>query len=246
MARPTSKGLSQLSIKHIAVDKANTKVIVMASVATAVLVFTIFACMALIDKIAYQNKVIDLRKEANAQLEANIENIEKLNASFIAFDSTPESAIGTSDKNSKIVLDALPSKYDFPALTTSMEYIVSGAGTALTALTGTDQETSAEQSSKSPKPIEIPLEVGVSGNYESIQKLIKDLERSIRPFKVKSIKLSGEDTNMTMNVTLVTYYQPSTELGIEEKVVKSDDTSTSKTTGSSGSTGTQSQTGGTQ
>ncbi|MDQ5885030.1 MAG: hypothetical protein QG645_192, partial [Patescibacteria group bacterium] len=47
MAAKQSKGFGQLSTKHIAVDKANTLVIVSAAAAAAFIVFTFFAGKAL-------------------------------------------------------------------------------------------------------------------------------------------------------------------------------------------------------
>jgi hypothetical protein len=82
MARPSAKGLGQLSSKHLAVDKANSKVIIAAAVATAILVFSLFASKALIDKISYQNLVISERQKANMLLEDNIKSIDSLNAAF--------------------------------------------------------------------------------------------------------------------------------------------------------------------
>lgn len=228
MASKQSKGFGQLSTKHVAVDKANTLVIVSAAAAAAIIVFTFFAGKALIDKIAYQNEVISLRNKANSQLEKNIESINQLTAAFTAFDSAPESVIGTPDKNSKIVLDALPSVYDFPALASSLDSIVKNAGLKVTSITGTDLEETAEKSSINPVPIAIPFEISASGNYQSLQRLVLDLERSIRPFKIAEVTISGKDSDLTISIKGETYYQPKTEIGISEEVVRTNGGSASQ------------------
>ena len=220
MARALPKGFGQLSTKHVLVDKANTTVIVAAAVAAAIVVFSLFASKALIDKIRYQNKVISKRNVANKQLKENIGAKDQLVASFVAFDESPESVLGTSEKNSKIVLDALPSKYDFPALTTSIDGIITGAGMSVETITGADQETTAEQSSVDPKPIAIPFEFSALGTYESAQQLIKDLQRSIRPFKINTIDFSAaEGGAISITVKGETFYQPAKDLGIQNKKV---------------------------
>lgn len=217
MARALPKGLGQLSGKHVLVDKANTTVIVSAAVAAALVVFSLFASMALIKKIGYQNDVISLRKQANEQLITNLDSTKQLVNSYEAFESTPESVIGTADKNSKIVLDALPSKYDLPALVASLDGIITGAGLTVDSITGVDEEISAAQSSVNPTPVPIPFEFSAKGGYDGVQKLIADLQRSIRPFKINNFDLTVDESGIiTVTVVGETAYQPAKELGIQE------------------------------
>lgn len=220
MARSLPKGFGQLSTKHVLVDKANTTVIVAAAIAAAVVVFSLFASKALIDKISYQNKVISKRNTANEQLEKNIAAKDQLVASYTAFSESPESVLGTPESNSKIVLDALPSKYDFPALATSVDGIITGAGMSVESITGSDQETTAEQSNVNPTPVVVPFEFTARGSYEAAQKLIADLQRSIRPFRIISIDFTASDGGIvSVNVVGETYYQPAKDLGIVNKKV---------------------------
>lgn len=223
MARPSAKGLGQLSNKHRLIDKANTYLVVSSAFATAVVIFSIFASIELINKISYQNQVIGYREEARDQLESNLQSVDLLQASYSAFEDTPESIIGTADKNSKVILDALPSKYDFPAFATSLESIIKGAGLTIDTITGTDQEVEASNSSINPQPIDIPFDISANGNYENVQRLVKDLERSIRPFKIDTLQISGDGDDLTVTITGVSYYQPTKEIGINNQVVKSDE-----------------------
>jgi hypothetical protein len=137
----------------------------------------------------------------------------------LAFENSSESAIGTADKNSKIVLDALPSKYDFPALATSLEALIAGSGGTINNITGKDNEADAEQNSANPTTIEIPFEITARGNFASNLKLIQDMERSIRPFKITAFELTGSDANLEAKITAVTYYQPEKRLEVEQKIV---------------------------
>jgi len=236
MARALPKGFGQLSTKHVLVDKANTTVIVAAAIAAAVVVFSLFASKALIDKISYQNKVISKRNTANEQLEKNLEAKDQLVASYTAFNDSPESVIGTAESNSKVVLDALPSKYDFPALNTSIDGIITGAGMSVETINGSDQEVSAEQSSISPKPVAVPFEFTAKGSYEAAQKLIADLQRSIRPFKIISIDFTAsEGGSISVAVVGETYYQPAKDLGIQNKKVGKDGKFVSESTSSEAS-----------
>lgn len=207
------------SIKHIQVSKANSTMLVASALTTAIVVFSLIALNSLYKQMSYQSKVISLRSKANKQLEANIRSVNALKISYQTFEEERESVIGTADKNSKIVLDSLPSKYDFPALATSIDGIVVDSGATTTNITGTDAEASAEQDSINPQPVDIPFEVSASGDYTVIQKLIVNMQRSIRPIKVETLKLSGNEGNMKVDISAITYYQPEKRLGIQEKVV---------------------------
>lgn len=216
---PQKQEKSRTSIKHLQIDKANMQVIIAVTVAAAIVIFSLVASLSLFNRMKYQNNVISLRAKANKQLEANIKATTELVKAYNAFDGAAESVIGNGDKNSTVVLDALPSKYDFPALATSLEALISNSGSKITSITGTDDAANAQQNSVTPKPVEIPFEITTSGNYTSSQKLVTDLERSIRPFQITALTLTGKDTELTTTVKAKTYYQPETKLGIKEETV---------------------------
>ena len=237
---------SRVSIKHLQIDKANMQVVIAVAAAAAIVIFAIIASLSLFNKMKYQNKVISLRSKANKQLEANIVATTALVKSYEAFDGAAESVIGNSDKNSTVVLNALPSKYDYPALLSSLEALISNSGSKITSITGTDDAANAQNNSIAPKPVEIPFEITASGNYASSQKLVTDLERSTRPFQITALTLTGKDAELTTVVKAKTYYQPETKLGIKEELVpngtasvgdKTTDASTQKGSSTPSSTG---------
>lgn len=216
MPKLSTKNLGPLSSKHVLLDKANSTVLIATAISAAIVVFCLFAGKALVDKIGYQNDVIGKRKDANNQLQKNIESVNSLVLSYSAFNDTPESVIGTPDKNSKIVLDALPSKYDFPALATSLDGIVTGAGMTVESITGVDEEVTATQSSITPQPVTVTFKLNARGSYDAAQALIRDLQRSIRPMKINTVKLEVQESNLIgISIEGETYYQPSTEIGIQ-------------------------------
>ena len=64
------------------------------------------------------------------------------------------------------------------------------------------------------------FDVTVSGSYDKIRSLMLDLERTIRPIKLTSLTLDGDDAAMTATVSGVTYYQPSKSASVKQEVVK--------------------------
>lgn len=217
------------SVKHIQIDKANTIILVAATATVAILVFSIMATKMLFSQLGYQNKVIGLRSDANKQLVANINAVKSLETTYSTFEGSSESILGTKDKNSKIILDALPSKYDYPALVTSLDWLIKQSGCSVVGISGDDNEVKAEQDSIDPQPVEMPFQIVASGNYAAVQKLIKDMQKSIRPIKIISVSLNGKDSGMQASIKAVTYYQPAKKLGIIEKTVSNEDTNVKKT-----------------
>ncbi len=209
----------QVSNKHLQIDKANSLILIAAAITTVIVVFSLVAANSLIKQMSYQNKVISMRSKANKQLGDNIKSVAALKTSYDAFENSSESVIGTADKNSKIVLDSLPSKYDFPALATSLEGLITASGSSVQGITGTDNEALASQNSANPEAIEIPFSISSKGNFASAQQLVTNMQRSIRPFTITALTLSGSDTTLQAKITAKTYYQPEKRLEVEQKTV---------------------------
>ncbi len=210
------------SIQHGLISKSNTKMLVMLAIAGAVLSFSTVIGITLVKRMNYQAKVISQRNKVQKQLKANIAAVDSLLAAYKNFDDASESVIGTSDSNSKIVLDALPSKYDFPALATSLEKLLVTGGFTDVNITGSDNEATAEQNSTTPAPVEIPFTIAAKGSYASLQSLINNLRISIRPFKISRLDItaSASADSMSFTISAVTFYQPEKNLEIPLQEVK--------------------------
>ena len=218
------------SAKRQLIDKANARIVVYVSVAAFIVIFSLVATKTLVSQAAYQNRVISKKKVAVSQLKSDIAATSQLKTAYAAFTDTPQNVIGGNSDgsgdqdgdNAKIVLDALPSSYDFPGLTTSLEKLLSNQGVNLTGITGTDDEIaqSANQTSVSPQAVPIPFTVSVTGNYTGIQNTISAFEHSIRPMQIQKLDIGGTQDQINMTVTAQTYYQPAKSLNIKKVVVK--------------------------
>lgn len=219
----------QISLKRIGVDKTNSRIVMVTAISAFLVVFFLVASYMLFGQLMYQNKVIGYKKKAVAQLQANIKARDSLVNSYKAFVGAPQNLLGgnptgggpNDGSNAKIVLDALPSSYDFPALTASLEKLLLSQGVKIESISGTDDEVtqSADTSSATPQPVQIPFEFTVSGNYNSIQGVIDVLERSIRPFQILTTEITGDQSDLKLKVTGNTYYQPENTLKIQQKVI---------------------------
>lgn len=224
MARTTS------FTKRSLISKANARIVAATTVAAFVLVFALVAGNSLVGQLNYQNRVIGAKKDALKQLEADLAARDSLEASYKSFVGDNPNVLGGNPDgdgekdgdNAKLVLDALPSQYDFPALTTSLEKIITSQNLNILGISGTDHEIEegGAQSSPEPKPAVMPFKIQVSGAYESIQSLIDVFYRSIRPFQIQTVELTGNESSMTATISAQTFYQPEKNMEIRQEVVR--------------------------
>ena len=219
-----------ISTKKIAIDKANTTVVAVVAVATFIIVFSLVASKALLEQRSYQARVITAKQSTLAQLKKNVQEVEGLTAAYEEFEDSSQNVLGgaangQADRdgpNSRIVLDALPSKYDFPALTTSIDKLVTGNGFQLSSISGTDDEVNqaANDTSSSPTAIEIPFTLEANVAATDTKRFMELFERSIRPIQIQKLSISGQDTQLKLSITAKTYFQPGKNLNLRDEVVK--------------------------
>jgi hypothetical protein len=184
----------------------------------------------LLSQFSYQSRVITAKQAAVNQLKSDITSSNQLITSYKKFVNTPINILSSpvtgsgqnNGNNAKIILDALPSQYDFPGLITSLDHLLSNQGYALTGLAGSDEELSQQNNSTSiqPLPVQMPFAISASGTYGYIQQLISTLQLSIRPIVIQSVSLGGSESNLTADITAYTFYQPAKTFTIGSEVVR--------------------------
>lgn len=219
-----------LSSKRNLIDKANTTVVIVVSAAAFLFVFSAVATKTLVSQAGYQNRVIAEKRKARDQLTKNKEAVKELKKSYTKFVAKEPNVIGgniigVSSKdgdNTKIILDALPSSYNFPALASSLEVLVANQNLKINSIAGTDDEVSQAENKTSinPQPIAIPFDLSISSNYESVKNVIGAFEKSIRPIQLLTFDLSGDKDELTLAIGAQTYFQPAKSMNITTKVVK--------------------------
>jgi hypothetical protein len=219
----------QFSTKRLAIDKANATLMLFLGGAAFVVVFCLVASKALLDQRSYQSAVISKKKIALQQLNDDIKAVDELSVSYQKFASSSPNILGGTPsgnrdidgENARIILDSLPSKYDFPALTSSLEKLLSTNGFNISSLTGTDEEETraAEASSGVPQPIEMPFTVEVGTDAANIQRYIQLFERSIRPVQVQKLTIKGQENQLKVTVIAKTFFQPEKKLDIKTEPV---------------------------
>lgn len=220
--------------KRVQIDKTQSTMLAVITGATIITIFCLMSAKALLAQAAYQRRVVNANHAAVKQLQANVNNAKQLVTQYnqVFEGNSPSNIIGGQNDssnsavppngdNARIVLDALPSKYDFPALLSSVSKVLNADGITAASVTGTDESaTIKDDSGPNPQPQQIQLMVGGTGSYAQVQTFVQDLERSIRPFDVVKLSLSGPQNQLNFAMTLNTYYQPAKTLSIVTKEVK--------------------------
>jgi hypothetical protein len=213
------------SLKQLQIDKSSQKMIIFASVASFLLIFTLFSSKALITKMNFQNKVINLKNTALNHLNNDVTNNTALITSYQNFINSPKNLMGVdsgstganSGNNAKLILDALPSEYDFPALATSLQGLLSSTGVTVSGLTGSDSSTGSNASTMS-MPIAgttpIPFSFTVSGPVDNVLNTMKIFESSIRPFQFSKFTISGSNSSLSLTASAETFYQPAQSFNV--------------------------------
>ena len=218
------------SVKQVLINKANTQMMAMTAGAAIIVVFSAVGTRALLIQRAYQNRLITKKENALKELKSNVSAVKSLVNSYDTFQNASTNLLGGNPKgagnkdgdNARLILDALPSQYDFPALVSSLDVILSDPVYKAGSIAGVDDEINQAKGAATAdsKPIEIPFQISASGSYGAAQKLVTTLETSIRPFPVQSIELSGHDSEMQIRISAKTYYLPQKSLKIRTEEVK--------------------------
>jgi len=219
------------SSKRVQINKAQATMVGIISACVFIAVFSLVSSRALWKQRSYQARVIAKKENAVAQLKENIDSVNTLVKTYSEFTGAPENVLGgnpsgTGEKdgdNARIVLDALPSKYDYPALTSSLEKILTEKKIKIVGIKGKDDEVAQEKAlakESTPKSIEMPFQVTLETSYTGVQDFISTLEKSIRPISMQKIIFTGSASNMAVEINGNSYYQPVKTLNIRSEVVK--------------------------
>lgn len=202
------------SSKRALIGKANSMIFIAAIVGSVSLSIAVVTGKILIDRHKYQTRIVAAKKTARDNLRYNVGQLDKLKTNLVALDQTAN--------NSQVVLEALPSKYDFPAVGSSIELIAEKSGQDKSTLrfTGKDQGDTPAKSSTKPTPFPMLFTAGVKGPTNKVNDFLKAMESSIRPIKFKTMTIKGDSGGVSLSVDAETYYQPSKDVSITTKEIK--------------------------
>ena len=215
------------SLKQLKIDKANSVIVGMTSAAVFIMIFSLISCKSLLSQRSYNSRLGTAQQASLDKLKADVSAENVLFSHYQSFISPAQNIIGGSSSgsgvndgnNAQIILDALPSQYDFPALVTSMQALLNRESVKLDSIGGSDNELQY-QTNTAPASVAIPISFSMDGPYQSIENVITDVQNSIRPIQIQSMQLSGDESDIQLTVTAQTFYQPEQNFSITQKAVQ--------------------------
>jgi len=216
------------SLKYDLIDKDSTRILVVVGVTVFVVIFCLFAMKALVSQSSFNGKVISSKEKALKQLKDNKKAVEDLRGTYSDFVGQKQNILNGSStgagpidgNNAQLVIDALPGKYDFPALSSSIEKILKDGGYTIDAIGGADEGTVGETTSASKGAVEIPYSFSVSASVENTRNLLDTLERSIRPVYVTNLSFQATDVGLRSTLGIKTFYAPAKVFEVKSKEIK--------------------------
>jgi hypothetical protein len=211
------------SIKHLKINKNQSSMMIVIAATVVITIFGLFAFKALVVKGLYQRRVLNARRHVVDQLKANYDSAQTLVGQYKVFDTADPNVLGgTRDggdnldgDNPRIVLDALPSNYDAPALATSLEKILTGRTIVINNMSVTDDPaTFNDKPQVNPVAQIVPISFDGTTSFKGAQLLLQDFERSIRPFDISVLSISGTDSQLSLTANMTTNFQPAKSLNL--------------------------------
>lgn len=177
-------------------------------VATVGVVLSFVFSRQLVGDILFNNKVISAKNKVNTTLKQNLDAVPELKTNY-------ERLQQDGPKTSEI-LESLPTSADFAPFSATMEALSARAGVQLLGITLEGTNISADGSepittASGPQPVNYRL--SMTGSYDKLVTVVKNLQLNNRPIRIQTISFSGEEPKILAEISITTYYQGLTEIG---------------------------------
>jgi len=216
--------------KRSQIAKANRTMFLWIAAASALVGCAVVVSIFMVQKVIFNERVLAEKQNTVSVLENNNKVITQLEDSIRILD-TDESLMSVkaneSDQAIQVILDALPSEANSLALGASLQNKLLSGIQGLTVVSlqidpvigveildeGAAAEVSADGLSA------ITFQFAVTGSEAVLKQVLGNLERSIRPIEVLSVRIEGGGNISTMYVQARTFYEPKKTLELQKKEI---------------------------
>jgi hypothetical protein len=218
---------------------SNNLIIVMVLVSLLVLGIAVVASKVLIGGIVLDSRVLKVKMATDNTLKQDVTAAPELINSF--------NALGNEATE---LNDALPAGVDYPSLIVELENMANTAGVTLTSVdnsepsltaspgaggaTSTASDTSGSAavgsttgsasgvsgSGTGSGPQQFQFSISTTSTYDQIQKLLTEIESSVRPMEVTGTTLNGAGSALQGTIDVTTWYEPPATLPFGTETVK--------------------------
>lgn len=203
--------------KRQQIQQANRTMFIWVVAAAVALSICIVLAQFMIRQLLFNNRIIGEKSKTQQVLDANLTSFEDLKkevSKLNADENLNSLKINDTDSVLQFIIDALPTTDDRADLGTSLQQVVlARSGVSIESISVTQMGVTADPTSEpeggSTTPTEISFDLILGGSYDQIRGAVNDMERSIRPIKVKQVKLEGNGRLLKATIAASTYYLPS-------------------------------------
>lgn len=211
--------------KRQQIGKANKTVFVWATLASVIVAVAAVISQFMIAQFMFNVKVLAAQNETNDTLRHNIEVYQPLKAEVAKLISNKDLTrlrATESDNALQVIVDAMPTESDQIALAASLQQAIftrSDVKVDSLSFTNTETTTDGTAAPAASGVVEVPFSFTVSGSYDSLKKLLEDMQLSVRPISIKSFTISGSGDKLKIEALASAFYaQPSTVSLTKKKV----------------------------
>ncbi len=219
--------------KRSQIAKANRTMFIWIAIASVLVGVGAVAGFSLFQRLTYTEKVLSEKQKTVATLKSNKVAIDSLEDDVRALDANSDLAsikANQTDQAIQVILDALPSNANTPALGASLQTkLLSGAGqldsiqlnpvAGVESLTSPDEEATVDASAEGETANEMVFQFKMTGTEADLRKVLENLEKSIRAIVVTSAAMEYSNGVVSMTVEAKVFYTPETTLELKDKVV---------------------------
>jgi mannitol-specific phosphotransferase system IIBC component len=171
------------------------------------------AIIFLVQMLIFNERVLAEKDKTVKTLQSNNNNIANLQSSIRALDANQaliDSRANPDDRAIQAILDALPADSNADALGASLQKKL------LTNINVTSLQVDNSGSSNG----EIKFRFSVSGDDNSLKRILMNLEKSIRIIDVTSFRIESQGTTRLLTVQARAFYEPARVVELKDKVVR--------------------------
>lgn len=203
--------------KRAQIANATRTMFIWIIVASVVLGFGLVGSVFLIQRLVYNQKVLNAQGVALSNISYDAKNVSDLEANLRALDADENLSLvkaSPDDQPVQAILDALPSDPNTLALGASLQQKLLAPVPGLNV-----QSLQVDQSAETAGNGTLPFTLTVDGSQDSIMNVLTNFERSIRTINVTTLDIIGGDSQ-TMTLSGQAYYQPSLTFDLKKETIK--------------------------
>lgn len=217
--------------KRAQIAKANRTMFIWIAVSSAVIGVAIVLIIFLAQNLFYNERLLAEKNKTISVLEANNSAIPGLKSEVRVLDTNEALAAARakeSDQTLQVILDALPSDANSPALGASLQSkLLAGIPGLVVESLQVDPVVGVESlsdgavvnASSGAPAYEITFQFAVSGSPEALELVLQNLERSIRLIDVRTLRIETQGSSQLMTINARAFYEPARVLELTDKVV---------------------------